>query len=72
MLMQQQELRELEQKMKQAASLTDATYEQLLNDYDKKQQLFAENGGYEYEASIKSVLTGLNFHNIPFDTLVNN
>ncbi|RYG71640.1 ABC-F type ribosomal protection protein [Lentibacillus lipolyticus] len=70
LLMQQQELRKLEQQMKQADSLSDATYEQLLSDYDKKQQLFADNGGYEYEASIKSVLTGLNFHDIPFDTPV--
>ncbi|GAA0431955.1 ABC-F family ATP-binding cassette domain-containing protein [Lentibacillus halophilus] len=70
LLMQQQELQEMEQKMTQTSSLSDATYEQLLEDYDKLQQRFVENGGYEYEASIKSVLTGLNFNDIPFDTPV--
>ncbi|TRM11384.1 ABC-F family ATP-binding cassette domain-containing protein [Lentibacillus cibarius] len=70
LLKQQEELRQMERKMQQTASLSDTNYEQLLADYDKKQQKFEEDGGYEYEANIKAVLTGLNFGDIPYDTPV--
>ncbi len=71
LLKQQEELRQMERKMQQTASLSDTNYDQLLADYDKKQQKFEEDGGYEYEANIKTVLTGLNFGDIPYDTPVN-
>ncbi|TMN22583.1 ABC transporter ATP-binding protein [Lentibacillus cibarius] len=71
LLKQQEDLRQMERKMQQTASLSDTNYEQLLADYDKKQQKFEEDGGYEYEANIKAVLTGLNFGDIPYDTPVN-
>lgn len=68
LLDQEQELRSLEKEMERAASLTDATYEQLLIDYDKKQQAFDTGGGYRYEANIKAVLTGLNFGEYDYNT----
>lgn len=71
LLKQQQELRQLEEKMTQAESFSNADYEQLLLDYDKKQQAFDTGGGYRYEADIKSVLTGLNFHDDDHDTPIN-
>ncbi|MFD1363437.1 ABC-F family ATP-binding cassette domain-containing protein [Lentibacillus salinarum] len=68
LLIQQQELRQLEEKMTQAASLSADDYEQLLLDYDKKQQAFDAAGGYRYEADIKAVLTGLNFQDYDYNT----
>ncbi|SFB38106.1 ATP-binding cassette, subfamily F, member 3 [Lentibacillus halodurans] len=71
LLVQQRELRYLEKKMTQAASLGEADYEQLLLDYDKKQQAFDADGGYRYEADIKTVLTGLNFQDYDDQTPIN-
>ncbi|QKY71227.1 ABC-F family ATP-binding cassette domain-containing protein [Lentibacillus sp. CBA3610] len=71
LLLQQQELRRLEDKMKQTDSLSDADYEQLLLEYDKKQQAFDAAGGYRYEADIKAVLTGLNFPDNDYHTPIN-
>ncbi|SFE47447.1 ATP-binding cassette, subfamily F, member 3 [Lentibacillus persicus] len=71
LLAQQEELRTLEEKMKQAASLSGAEYDQLLLDYDRKQQAFDAAGGYRYEADIKAVLTGLNFQDYDYTTPIN-
>ncbi|ALX50619.1 ABC-F family ATP-binding cassette domain-containing protein [Lentibacillus amyloliquefaciens] len=71
LLDQQQELRTLEEKMKQTASLSRQEYDQLLLDYDRKQQAFDEAGGYRYEADIKAVLTGLNFQDYDYNTPIN-
>jgi ATP-binding cassette subfamily F protein 3 len=37
-------------------------YERVLKEYDQLQVKFKETGGYQYEADIRSVLHGLNFH----------
>lgn len=71
LLVKEQELRSLEKEMERAATLSDANYEQLLLDYDKKQQAFDDEGGYRYEADIKAVLTGLNFHDFDYQTPIN-
>ncbi|MGY0694888.1 ABC-F family ATP-binding cassette domain-containing protein [Virgibacillus sp. FSP13] len=65
---QEKELRLLEREMEQASSLSAANYEQLLHDYDKKQQAFEAGGGYRYEADIKAVLTGLHFQDYDYET----
>ncbi|WP_106494752.1 ABC-F family ATP-binding cassette domain-containing protein [Lentibacillus sp. Marseille-P4043] len=65
---QEKELRLLEREMEQASSLSTANYEQLLHDYDKKQQAFEAGGGYRYEADIKAVLTGLHFQDYDYET----
>ncbi|WP_226671310.1 ATP-binding cassette domain-containing protein [Metabacillus litoralis] len=56
------EMRNTEQKMATVDPNKDAqTFEQLLKDYDSLQVRFKENGGYQYEADIRSVLHGLGF-----------
>lgn len=56
------EMRNAEQKMATVDPDKDAhKFEQLLKDYDRLQVKFKENGGYQYEADIRSVLHGLGF-----------
>ncbi|MRG87345.1 ABC-F family ATP-binding cassette domain-containing protein [Salinibacillus xinjiangensis] len=65
-------IREIELKMGDPDLIQDETaYQQLLADYDQKQEEFKRMGGFEYEADIKSILTGLKFHNVntPINTL---
>lgn len=64
---QERELRRLEEKMQDASS----NDEELLQTYDRLQQAFHTGGGYQYEAEIKAVLTGLDFHNYSYDTPIN-
>ncbi|QXE02246.1 ABC-F family ATP-binding cassette domain-containing protein [Terribacillus sp. DMT04] len=62
LIQQEQELRRLETKMGDSDLIADeAAYQQLLTNYDTKQQAFRLNGGYQYEADIRSVLNGLRF-----------
>ncbi|OEG00262.1 multidrug ABC transporter ATP-binding protein [Vulcanibacillus modesticaldus] len=49
-------------------------YEKLMNEYSKVTEQFKDNGGYSYEAKIRSILHGLGFgdfdlHNQPIYTL---
>ncbi len=39
----------------------EATYERLLADYDQLQLDYKDQGGYQYEADIRSILSGLGF-----------
>ncbi|MFS0562913.1 ribosomal protection-like ABC-F family protein [Terribacillus sp. 179-K 1B1 HS] len=62
LIQQEDELRRLEAKMGDPDLISDeSAYQQLLTNYDTKQQAFRLNGGYQYEADIHSVLNGLNF-----------
>jgi len=55
-------LRKLEEQMADPAIFEDAVkYERIMKDYDQLQVTFKEQGGYQYEADIRSVLHGLNF-----------
>ncbi|ALQ66099.1 ABC transporter ATP-binding protein [Bacillus thuringiensis serovar finitimus] len=55
-------LRRLEQEMgKEENFSTEATYERLLADYDQLQLDYKDQGGYQYEADIRSILSGLGF-----------
>ncbi|MDR4945018.1 ABC-F family ATP-binding cassette domain-containing protein [Neobacillus cucumis] len=57
-------LRQLEEQMSDPTILDDTgKYERILKEYDQLQVKFKEQGGYQYEADIRSVLYGLNFHN---------
>ncbi|WP_077324407.1 ABC-F family ATP-binding cassette domain-containing protein [Virgibacillus siamensis] len=67
---QEKALREMEKKMENVSAFSETEYEQLLLDYDKKQQAFDAEGGYRYEAEIKSVLNGLHFQDYDYDTLI--
>src|SRR5690625_149449 len=54
----QNKLNLLEQKMQQSTANNQTT---LLIEYDRLQQTFEREGGYTYETTIKTVLSGLNF-----------
>ncbi|MEH7413757.1 ABC-F family ATP-binding cassette domain-containing protein [Neobacillus drentensis] len=56
-------LHRLEEQMSDPHIFEDsAKYERILKEYDQLQVKFKEQGGYQYEADIRSVLYGLNFH----------
>lgn len=68
---QERELRRLEEKMADPAVFEDSIlYERTIKDYDSLQNQFKENGGYQYESDIRSVLHGLNFHNFDYSTKI--
>ncbi len=55
-------LRRLEQEMgKEENFSNEATYEKLLAEYDQLQLDYKDQGGYQYEADIRSILSGLGF-----------
>ena len=55
-------LRRLEQEMGKEENFShEATYERLLADYDQLQLDYKDQGGYQYEADIRSILSGLGF-----------
>jgi ATP-binding cassette, subfamily F, member 3 len=55
-------LRQLEEQMADTDAMDDSgKYERILKEYDSLQVKFKEQGGYQYEADIRSVLHGLNF-----------
>ncbi|TMW70879.1 ABC-F family ATP-binding cassette domain-containing protein [Alteribacter natronophilus] len=47
-----------------------ARYEKLLRDYDQLQQDFKDQGGYQYEADIRGILSGLQFSDFDYATPV--
>ncbi|WP_102349592.1 ABC-F family ATP-binding cassette domain-containing protein [Bacillus sp. Marseille-P3661] len=62
-------LRELEMQMGDPAYLNDtAKYEKVLKEYDELQIAFKDEGGYQYEADIRTVLHGLNFTSFNYNT----
>ncbi|EJP81718.1 ABC transporter ATP-binding protein uup [Bacillus cereus VD142] len=55
-------LRRLEQAMGKEENFSNAAiYEKLLADYDQLQLDYKDQGGYQYEADIRSILSGLGF-----------
>ncbi|EJV58488.1 hypothetical protein IEM_04572 [Bacillus cereus BAG6O-2] len=55
-------LRRLEQEMGKEENFSNvAIYEKLLADYDQLQLDYKDQGGYQYEADIRSILSGLGF-----------
>ncbi|MRX72763.1 ATP-binding cassette domain-containing protein [Bacillus lacus] len=56
------DMRKLEEAMQSAdPSSNSDQYHRLLSEYDKLQVSFSEQGGYQYEADIRSILHGLGF-----------
>ncbi|ARI78821.1 ABC-F family ATP-binding cassette domain-containing protein [Halobacillus mangrovi] len=65
----EKELRSMETKMADPDLLEDRDkYQQLLTEYDRKQEYFKTAGGYQYETDIKAVLNGLNFKDFDWNT----
>ncbi|MBU8733228.1 ABC-F family ATP-binding cassette domain-containing protein [Cytobacillus firmus] len=68
---QEKQLRSLEEQMADPDILNNSdAYERILKEYDKLQVDFKENGGYQYEADIRSILHGLNFSSMGYDTKI--
>ena len=68
---QEQALRKLEQEMSKPSLVENPIqYEKVLKEYDELQVQFKENGGYQFEADIRSVLHGLNFHLFDYNTKI--
>ncbi|WP_053364867.1 ABC-F family ATP-binding cassette domain-containing protein [Bacillus sp. FJAT-27245] len=64
-------LRELEGQMADPSIIGDSgKYDRVLKDYDELQVRYKEMGGYQYEADIRSVLHGLNFHTFDYSTSI--
>ncbi len=65
------DMRNLEQRMSTVDPNSEAKrFEQLLKEYDTLQVKFKEEGGYQYEADIRSVLHGLGFSNFNSETKI--
>ncbi len=65
----EKELRNMETEMADPDLLDDQeAYQKLLSSYDERQDYFKLAGGYHYEADIKAVLNGLNFHDFDWNT----
>ncbi|WP_462412662.1 ABC-F family ATP-binding cassette domain-containing protein [Neobacillus sp. Marseille-QA0830] len=63
LLTMEKSLRRLEEQMADPDIFNNqGKYERILKEYDLLQVSFKEQGGYQFEADIRSVLHGLNFH----------
>lgn len=58
----EQTIRGMERKMANLSPENNACDERLLQEYDRLQLKFKDDGGYQYEADIRSVLHGLGFY----------
>ncbi|MEH7121978.1 ABC-F type ribosomal protection protein [Bacillus sp. JJ1773] len=67
----EKELRKLEGEMSDPQAMANPEkYERILKEYDDRQVQFKEQGGYQYESDIRSVLHGLNFQSFSYDTKI--
>lgn len=65
----EKKIRHLEKQMSDPdLYLNEDRYKRILHEYDQLQVEFKELGGYQYEADIRSVLHGLNFHDYDYST----
>ncbi|WP_243299745.1 ABC-F family ATP-binding cassette domain-containing protein [Bacillus litorisediminis] len=65
----EKKLREMEIDMSDPKLLENpAKYKKLLKEYDQLQIRFKEQGGFQYEADIRSILHGLQFHDKDYQT----
>lgn len=67
---QEAQIHTLEQKISNL-SPTDSDYESALKTYDQLQHDFGANGGFTYEAQIRSVLHGFHFEEADYQTPIN-
>lgn len=63
----EQNIRKLEEKMSDPHQ---PDYEKILQDYDQLQQDFKDRGGFQYEADIRGILSGLNFRDFDYSTSI--
>ena len=68
---QEKTLRTLEQQMSNPNIIqNEAEYQRILKDYDVLQVNFKDQGGYQFESDIRSVLHGLNFQSFDYNTKI--
>ena len=68
---QERTIRKLEETMANPDTFSNEDYYQkVLNEYDALQIKFKDQGGYQYEADIRSVLHGLQFGDFDYSTLI--
>ncbi|WJH35178.1 ABC-F type ribosomal protection protein [Paenibacillus sp. CC-CFT747] len=71
LLTAEKELRGLEQAMSDPDLLADEKkYNETMNRYAARSEWFREQGGYEIESKIRSILHGMGFGSFPADTVV--
>ncbi|WP_231630246.1 ABC-F family ATP-binding cassette domain-containing protein [Lysinibacillus sp. ZYM-1] len=71
LLVVEKELRELEMQMSEPSCINDPEkLEQVMKRYAGKLDWFSQQGGYDIEAKINSILNGMGFGGIPKNTLV--
>ncbi|MFA9558494.1 ABC-F family ATP-binding cassette domain-containing protein [Evansella sp. AB-rgal1] len=63
----EQDLRRLEEKMSDSQS---PSFTKVLEEYDQLQMDFKDKGGYQYEADIRGILSGLHFSQFDYSTKV--
>ncbi|WP_227939906.1 ABC-F family ATP-binding cassette domain-containing protein [Alkalihalobacillus deserti] len=67
----EQKIHEMEHQMSNRDLLANQTkYEKLLKEYDQLQLTFKDQGGYQYEADIRGVLSGMNFADFDYHTKI--
>lgn len=68
---QERQLRNLEERMSDPSAFENSQeYERILSEYDHLQISFKDNGGYQYESDIRSVLHGLSFQSFDYSTKI--
>ncbi|MBU8908563.1 ABC-F family ATP-binding cassette domain-containing protein [Desertibacillus haloalkaliphilus] len=64
-------LRKLEEQMADSDTLANQTnYQKLMTEYDQLQIEFKDKGGYQYEADIRGILSGLKFGSFDYSTKI--
>ncbi|WP_338752890.1 ABC-F family ATP-binding cassette domain-containing protein [Bacillus sp. FJAT-52991] len=67
----EQTIRHLEAQMSNPQVYeNEALYNKVMSEYDVLQNKFKELGGYQFEADIRSILHGLNFHDFDYSTKI--
>ncbi|NEU32170.1 ABC-F family ATP-binding cassette domain-containing protein [bacterium LRH843] len=67
----EEKIRAMEQQMSSPDLIAGSShYEKLLKEYDEHQLAFKDRGGYQYEADIRGVLSGMNFADFDYDTKI--
>ncbi len=67
----EKQIRDMEKQMEDASPVDESGNRQLLENYDNLSALYKSRGGFTYEASIRSVLSGLKFSDTDLATPVN-
>jgi ATP-binding cassette, subfamily F, member 3 len=69
---QETELRDLEQRIADPDVIANETlHEKLMNTYSNLMENFKNKGGYQYEATTRSILHGMRFYPADYDTPIN-